>query len=116
MSVSEVFGHVRVRTRVQSHDSVHVRVRVWFGYGLGHELMSEVVSVSEVMTLSESMSESVSEADSGMDTRFFGTLDTDMGRVLTSDTDTTSDTGMSENLGHGHTSDTRVRSSVIVTK
>ena len=28
------------------------------------------------------------------------------------DTDTTSKTGMSENLGHGQTSDTRVRSSL----
>ena len=77
--------------------------------------------------------EFVSEADT--DTRFFGTSDTDsdtdMGRVMISDTDsgmdsdkvmtlgtdTTSDTDMSENLGHelehGHTSDTRVRSSLV---
>ena len=68
----------------------------------------------------EFVSESVSEADSDTDTRFFDTSDTDsdmdMGRVMTSDTDTTSDTGMSENLGHGlghgQTSDTRVRSSL----
>ena len=47
------------------------------------------------------------------DTRFFGTPDTDsdtgMNRVMTSDM------GMSENLGHGHTSDTLVRSSLTVT-
>ena len=35
------------------------------------------------------------------DTRFFWTSDTDMGRVMTSDTDTGSDTHVSENLGHG---------------
>ena len=45
------------------------------------------------------------------DTIFFWISDTDMGRVMTSDTG--SDTHMSENLGHGHTSDTRVRSSLI---
>ena len=58
MSVSEVFGHARARrrVRVRSQDSAHVRiqspkkscvrVRVCFGHGLGHEFMSEVVSVS----------------------------------------------------------------------
>ena len=54
----------------------------------------------------EFVSESVSKADSDEDTRFYGT----------SDTDTTSDTGMSENLGRGHTSDTRVRSSLPFTQ
>ena len=59
------------------------------------------------------MSESISEADSDTDTRFVGTSDSDrdMGRVMTSDTH------MSENfghgLGHGHNSDTRVRSSLV---
>ena len=53
------------------------------GHDFGHELMSE----------------SVSEADSDTDTRFFGTSDTDIGRVMTSDTG--SDTYMYENLGHG---------------
>ena len=38
--------------------------------------------------------------------------DTDSDKVMTSDTDMGSDKGMSENLGHGQTSDTRVRSSV----
>ena len=33
---------------------------------------------------------------------------------MTSDTDTTSATDMSENLGHGQTSDTRVRSSLVL--
>ena len=46
--------------------------------------------------------ESVSEADSDTDTRFFGTSntdsDTDMGRVMTSDTDTTSDTRVRSSL------------------
>ena len=32
-----------------------------------------------------------------------------MGRVMTSDMDTPSGTTISENLAHGHTSDTRVR-------
>ena len=53
----------------------------------------------------EFVSESVSEADSDTDTRFFGTSDmdsdTDMGRVMFSDTGTVSDVHMSENLGHG---------------
>ena len=31
----------------------------------------------------------------------FGTSDTDMNRVITSDADTGSDTHMSENIGHG---------------
>ena len=72
----------------------------------------------------EFVSESVSEADSDTDTRFFGTSDSDSDTetrfLRTSDTDSdkvmTSDTGMSENLGHGlghgHTSNTRVRSSL----
>ena len=46
------------------------------GHDFGHELMSE----------------SVSEADSDTDTRFFGTSDTDIGSVMTSDTYMTSDT------------------------
>ena len=52
-------------------------------------------------------------SDTDSDTRFFWTSDaesdTDMDKVMTSDT------GMSENLGHGHgqTSDTRVCSSLI---
>ena len=41
--------------------------------------------------------------------------DIDSDKVMTSNTDTTSDTGMSENLGHGHTSDTCARSSPHVT-
>ena len=45
------------------------------------------------------MSESVSEADSG--TRFFGSSDSDIDRVMTSDMDTGLDTLMSEYLGHG---------------
>ena len=55
---------------------------------------------------------------SDTDTRFFWTSDTDSDmdsdKVMTSDTDTSSDKGMSENhgLGHGQTSDTRVRSSL----
>ena len=61
-----------------------------------------------------------SDSDSDTDTRFLRTSDTDSDmdtdKVMTSDTDTTSDTGMSENLGHGlghgQTSDTRVRSSL----
>ena len=57
--------------------------------------------------------EFVSEADSDTGTRFFGSSDTDSDKVMTSDTDTTSGTGMFENLGHGlghgYTSDTRVR-------
>ena len=65
----------------------------------------------------EFMSESMSEADSDTDMRLFGTSDTDMDKVMTSDTDMGSDKGMSENLGHGlghgQTSDTRVRSSLI---
>ena len=60
--VSEVFGHVhvrsrvrvrshgfarvRVRVRVRGPKKSRVRVRVRFGHGLGHELMSELVSVS----------------------------------------------------------------------
>ena len=60
----------------------------------------------------EFVSQSVFEADS--DTRFFGTSDTDSERDI--DKVKTSDTGMSENLGHGlghgHTSNTRVRSSL----
>ena len=56
--VSDVFGHVYVRTqvrvrshafarvRVRSQKNSHVCVRVRFGHGLRHELMSEVVSVS----------------------------------------------------------------------
>jgi len=43
----------------------------------------------------------------------------DSEKVMTSDTDTTSDMGMSENpghgLGHGHISDTRVRPSLVGT-
>ena len=39
--------------------------------------------------------------------------DTDSDKVMTSDTDMGSDKGMSENLGHGQTSDTRVRSSLL---
>ena len=45
----EVFGHVRVRTRVRvrSHDSAHVRVRSPKKYCVRvQELMSEVESVS----------------------------------------------------------------------
>ena len=53
--------------------------------------------------------ESASDTDS--DTRFFWTSDaesdTDMDKVMTSDT------GMSETLVHGQTLDTRVRSSLI---
>ena len=64
----------------------------------------------------EFVSESVSQADSDTDTRFFGTSDTESdtykNRVMTSGT------GMSENLGnglgHGHTLDTRVRSSLLL--
>ena len=55
----------------------------------------------------------MSEADSGM--RFFGSSDTDSDKVMTSNTDTSSDTWlMSDDLGHGHgqTSDTRIRSSL----
>ena len=55
--------------------------------------------------------ESMSEADS--DTAFSRTSDTDTGKVMTSDADTSSDMDMSEILGHGQTSDTRVRSSLI---
>ena len=73
--------------------------------GHGHEFGHEFVS------------ESVSEADSDTDTKFLRTSDTHSDKVMTSDTDTTSDTGMSENLGHGlghrQTSDTRVRSSLL---
>ena len=65
----------------------------------------------------EFMPESMSEADSDTDMRLFGTSDTDsdtdMYKVMTSDTDTGSDKGMSENLGQGQTSDTRVRSSLV---
>ena len=59
-----------------------------------------------------------SDSDSDTDTRFLLTSDTDSDsdmdsdKVMTSDMDTTSDTGMSENLGHGHTSDPHVRSSL----
>ena len=64
-----------------------------------------------------------SDVDSDTDARFLWTSDTDsdmdLDKVMTSDTDTTSDTGMSANLGHGlehgQTSDTRVRSSPMVT-
>ena len=42
---SHDFVHVRVRVRVRSSKKSHVRVRVCFGHGLGHELMSELVSV-----------------------------------------------------------------------
>ena len=56
---AEMSGHAWY-VRVRSHDSVHIRVRVrvrkpkkscvsvrvCFGHGLGHELMSELVSVS----------------------------------------------------------------------
>ena len=65
----------------------------------------------------EFVSESVSKAESDTDTRFVGTSATEMDRVMTSDT--SSDTHWSENLGHGfglgHTSDTRVRSSLLGT-
>ena len=43
---SHDFARVRVRVRVRSFRKGRVRVRVRFGHGLGHELMSEVVSVS----------------------------------------------------------------------
>ena len=41
---SHAFARVRVRVRVRSQKNSHVRVRVRFGHGLRHELMSEVVS------------------------------------------------------------------------
>ena len=57
-----------------------------------------------------------SDSDSDTGTKFLWTSDTDSDmdsdKVMTSDTDTTSVTGMSENLGHKHTSDTRVCSSL----
>ena len=57
--------------------------------------------------------EKILTSDSDLDTRFLWTSktdsDMDSDKVMTSDTDT----GMSTNLGHGQTSDTRVRSSLL---
>ena len=39
-------SRVRVRIRVRSLKKFRVRVRVCFGHGLGHKLMSELLSVS----------------------------------------------------------------------
>ena len=57
-----------------------------------------------------------SDMSSDSDTRKFSTSDSDTRFLRTSDTDTTLDRGMSDDLGHGHTSDTRVRSSLGAAK
>ena len=65
----------------------------------------------------EFRSESMTEVDSDTDMRFFGTSHTDMDKVMTSDTGSSSDTVMSEyegrGHGHGQTSDMLVRSSPV---
>ena len=49
-------SRVRVRIRVRSLKKFRVRVRVCFGHGLGHKLMSELLSVSAQLWRSRDVS------------------------------------------------------------
>ena len=50
-------SRVRVRIRVRSLKKFRVRVRVCFGHGLGHKLMSELLSVSAQLCIGSSDSD-----------------------------------------------------------
>ena len=78
-------------------------------HDIGHEFVSESVSEADSDTGFFLTRENFNfGSESG--TRFLRTSDTDSD--MESDKVTTSDTGMSEDLGRGHTSDTRVRLSL----